>query len=111
MHVEFEAVSGEDVVLAMGVKDFRQPRRAHRTLAMLIVMPLVLLVVFGYAASFDVPNVRTVVVGPAAEQVAGRLPGRLEVVEVRPADGRDGAVTQLRDGRATVAVVTGAAPA
>jgi ABC-2 type transport system permease protein len=111
MHVEFEAVSGEDVVLAMVIKEFRQLRRDHRTLAMLIVMPLVLLVVFGYAASFDVPNVRTVVVGPAAEQVAGRLPGRLEVVEVRPADGRDGAVTQLRDGRATVAVVTGAAPA
>src|SRR6266545_1967103 len=95
----------------MVIKEFRQLRRDHRTLAMLIVMPLVLLVVFGYAASFDVPEVRTVVVGPGADQVAGRLPGRLQVVDVRPGDGRAEAVAELRDGHATVAVVTGATPA
>jgi ABC-2 type transport system permease protein len=95
----------------MVIKEFRQLRRDRRTLAMLIVMPLVLLIVFGYAASFDVPNVRTVVVGPGADQVAGRLPGRLEVVDVRPGDGRAEAVADLRDGRATVALVTGAEPA
>jgi ABC-2 type transport system permease protein len=95
----------------MVIKEFRQLRRDHRTLAMLIVMPLVLLVVFGYAASFDVPEVRTVVVGPGADQVAGRLPDGLEVVDVLPGDGRDRAVDELRDGHATVAVVTGATPA
>jgi ABC-2 type transport system permease protein len=67
-------------VLAMVIKEFRQLRRDRRTLAMLIVMPLVLLIVFGYAASFDVPEVRTVVVGADAEQAARSLPERLEVV-------------------------------
>ena len=39
---------------AMIVKEFRQLRRDRRTLAMMIVMPVLLLVVLGYAASFDV---------------------------------------------------------
>jgi ABC-2 type transport system permease protein len=97
-------------VLAMVIKEFRQLRRDRRTLAMLIVMPLVMLIVFGYAASFDVPEVRTVVVGPGADQVAGSLPERLEVVAVRPSDSRAEAEAELRAGDATVAVVTGAAP-
>jgi ABC-2 type transport system permease protein len=95
----------------MVIKEFRQLRRDHRTLAMLIVMPLVMLTVFGYAASFDVPEVRTVVVGPGADQAAASLPERLEVVDVRPSDGRAEAEAELRDGGATVAVVTGAQPA
>jgi len=95
----------------MVIKEFRQLRRDHRTLAMLIVMPLLMLTVFGYAASFDVPEVRTVVVGPGAEQAAGSLPEQLEVVAMRPSDGRTEAVEELRDGNATVAVVTGARPA
>jgi ABC-2 type transport system permease protein len=102
---------GEEPVLAMVIKEFRQLRRDHRTLAMLIVLPLLMLTVFGYAASFDVPEVRTVVVGPGAEQAAGNLPEQLEVVAVRPSDGRAEAVEELRDGKATVAVVTGAQPA
>jgi len=58
-----------------------------------------------------VPEVRTVVVGPGAEQAAGSLPEQLEVVAMRPSDGRTEAVEELRDGKATVAVVTGAQPA
>ena len=69
---------------AMAMKEFRQMRRDRRTLAMMILMPVLLLVVFGYAASFDVDRVRTVVVGPRAEQVAAALPERLEVVRVAP---------------------------
>ena len=94
-------------MLAMAIKEFRQLRRDRRTLAMLVVLPLVLLTVFGYAASFDVPSVRTIVVGPRAEAVAARVPAQLDVVAVRPADGRAEAVRELRDGRAGVALVTG----
>ena len=47
---------------AMVQKEFRQLRRDRRTVAMMIVMPLVLLIVFGYAASFDVTEIKTVVV-------------------------------------------------
>ena len=51
---------------AMIVKEFRQLRRDRRTLAMMIVLPVLLLVVFGYAASFDVKSIPTVVAGPQA---------------------------------------------
>jgi ABC-2 type transport system permease protein len=92
---------------AMAMKEFRQMRRDRRTLAMMILLPVLLLVVFGYAASFDVDRVRTVVVGPQAEQVAAALPARLEVVRVAPAEGRRDAAEALRDAEAAVAVVTG----
>jgi ABC-2 type transport system permease protein len=95
-------------VWAMAMKELRQMRRDRRTLAMMILLPVLLLVVFGYAASFDVDRVRTIVVGPQAGQVAARLPDRLEVVSTRTDLGRDGAVEALRDGDAVVAVVTGA---
>jgi len=36
---------------AMIVKEFRQVRRDRRTLAMMIVLPVLLLVVLGYAAT------------------------------------------------------------
>ena len=91
---------------AMAMKEFRQMRRDRRTLAMMILMPVLLLVVFGYAASFDVDRVRTVVVGPRAEQVAAALPERLEVVRVGPGEGREAAVEALRDAEAAVALVT-----
>jgi ABC-2 type transport system permease protein len=91
---------------AMAMKEFRQMRRDRRTLAMMIVQPVLLLVVFGYAASFDVDQVNTVVVGPRAEQVAAALPERLDVVQVAAGQDRQGAVDALRDGEAVVAVVT-----
>jgi hypothetical protein len=53
---------------AIAMKEFRQMRRDRRTLAMMILLPVLLLVVFGYAASFDVDQVKTVVVGPQASR-------------------------------------------
>ena len=58
---------------AMAMKELRQMRRDRRTLAMMILMPVLLLVVFGYAASFDVDRVRTMVVGPLAQEDLERL--------------------------------------
>jgi ABC-2 type transport system permease protein len=52
-------------VWAMIVKEFRQLRRDRRTLAMLIFMPILMLVVFGYAASFDVKEIPVRLLGPA----------------------------------------------
>jgi ABC-2 type transport system permease protein len=92
---------------AMVQKEFRQLRRDRRTVAMMIVMPLVLLVVFGYAASFDVTEIKTVVVGPDAQAAADRLREPFVVDRVAPAETREDAVATLRDGRAQVAVVTG----
>jgi ABC-2 type transport system permease protein len=92
---------------AMIVKEFRQLRRDRRTLAMMIVMPVVLLIVFGYAASFDVTKIPAVVAGPQASQAAGRLTAPFELVNAQPSQGRAWAQQQLRDGHAAVAVVTG----
>ena len=96
---------------AMIVKEFRQVRRDRRTLAMMIVMPVLLLVVFGYAASFDVTTIPTAVAGPLAGQAGARLPAPFDVVRTAPAEGVQWAQQQLRDGRAAVAVVAQARPA
>jgi ABC-2 type transport system permease protein len=89
------------------VKEFRQVRRDHRTVAMMIVMPLLLLVVFGHAASFDVDHVTATVVGPGAERLSERLPGLFEVHETSPGESRSGAIDDLRAGEADVAFVAG----
>ena len=91
---------------AMIVKEFRQLRRDRRTLAMMIVLPILLLVVFGYAASFDVTTIPTRVVGPNAGAVAPLLKSPFEVVAVDPAGDRAAATAALRDGKVPVAVVT-----
>ena len=95
---------------AMVVKEFRQLKRDRRTLAMLVVLPVLLLVIFGYAARFEVSNVPTVVVGPEAALVAAKLPAPFHVVEVDPSAGRRLAASRLQDGKAVVAVVTGQRP-
>jgi ABC-2 type transport system permease protein len=89
---------------AIAVKEFRQIRRDHRMLGLMVFMPLLMLVIFGYAASFDVDRVETLAVGPGAAEAAGGLPGTFEVVDSR-AGGRDEAVTALRRGEAAVALV------
>ena len=83
---------------AMVTKEVRQARRDRRTLAMMIVMPIMLLVVFGYAASFDVSTVEIAVPGGAPPQISA-LPDLFEVV---PTDRTD-PVEILRFGEADVA--------
>ncbi len=90
---------------AMIVKEFRQLRRDRRTLAMLIVLPVLLLIIFGYAARFEVTNIPTVIVGPGAKLVSARLPAPFRVVEVNPTGTTAWAQSRLRDSDATVAVV------
>lgn len=91
---------------AMIVKEFRQVRRDHRTLAMMIVMPVVLLVVFGYAASFDTSSIPTWVGGSTAEAVAGRLPDLFAVELVDPDLGHPAAVEALTEGEAVVVILS-----
>lgn len=94
---------------ALIVKEFRQMRRDHRTLALMIGLPILLLVVLGYAASFDVHSIVTVVAGPQARSVAPALHKPFDVSRVAPANGLAWARAELRDGRADVAIVTGGA--
>ena len=95
---------------AMIVKEFRELVRDRRTLAMLIVMPLLLLVIFGYAANFYVSSVKTAVVGPQASQVVTMLQPFFDVTVTEPADTQADARTLLRDNTVDVAFVTGKTP-
>jgi ABC-2 type transport system permease protein len=90
---------------AMVMKEFRQLRRDRRTVAMMIVLPLVLLIVFGYAASFDVSEIPTAVVGRDAPGAADALPELFSVEEIDPAADESDAEALLRDGEVVVAVV------
>jgi ABC-2 type transport system permease protein len=96
---------------AMIVKEFRQVRRDRRTLVMMILMPIVLLVVLGYAASFNVESIPVAVAGPGAGAIARQLPSSFDIVSSAPGQGRAWAQRQLRDGHAAVAVVAGPAAA
>jgi ABC-2 type transport system permease protein len=93
----------------MAVKEFREMSRDRRMLGMLIAMPILLLVVFGYAASFDVSSVKTIVVGPQAELMAARVSAipnsPFDVVAVRPGDTESAGEDALRRGDATVVIV------
>ena len=91
---------------AIAVKEFRELRRDRRTLAMLFLLPFLFLVVFGYAASFDIEDVPTAVAGPGASAVAGRLPGTFAIVSTDEDGDRATAEGLLRRGEAVVAVVT-----
>ncbi len=77
----------------MVIKEFRELRRDRRTLAMIIFMPLLLLVIFGYAANFSISQVKTAVVGAHADQVAGSLPAFFDVTTtdatLTPAEAHD----------------------
>ena len=95
---------------AMVVKEFRQLFRDRRTLGLLVGLPVVLLVVFGYAANFDVSKIQTVVVGPQAAQVAAELRSPFDVTEIDPGGDRATAERRLQDGKAVVGVVTGQTP-
>ena len=97
-------------MLAMVVKEFRQLRRDRRTLAMMIFLPVLLLVMFGYAASFDVKNIPTVLVGPGSDANSSLVRAPLRVVGRYPEGGRALAVSRLRDGDAVAAILTGAGP-
>lgn len=90
-------------------KEFIQIRRDKRLLPLLIVMPLVQLVLFGYVFSTDVRNISTVIVDQAATAESREIASKLEsagyfVVEGY-AGGRDEAQQMLENGRARVAVI------
>ncbi len=96
---------GLRTVRAMTSKEFRQLGRDRRTLALLIFQPLLLLIGFGYAASFDVEQVATAVYGPASREVAEALPDVLHVETVSVEGDRPDAEEALRSGEVTVAVL------
>lgn len=107
---------------ALIVKEFRELARDRRTLAMLIALPVLLLVIFGYAANFTVDRVSVIVIGSQAQTVADGLENNpaaaenLEITRVDPSLDAADAETLLRNQEANsviladgVAGATGAA--
>jgi ABC-2 type transport system permease protein len=92
-------------MLAMIRKEFRELRRDRRTMAMLVALPIVLLVIFGYAANFDVSSIRTVVYGEGAEAVSSLLRPPFDVDSVDPSGTTSDAQRALQDNDADVAIV------
>ncbi|RMI12490.1 ABC transporter permease [Cellulomonas triticagri] len=96
----------------MILKEFRELRRDRRTVAMLVVLPLLLLTIFGFAANFTVDTLTAVAVGPGAAdataQVAAAPAGSvaLDVRAVRPDADRAAAVADLAADRYDLALVT-----
>ncbi|MFG2839910.1 ABC transporter permease [Streptomyces zaomyceticus] len=90
----------------MILKEFLELRRDKRTMAMIIVLPLVLLIVFGYAANFRVDDVPTHVYGPQAKAVAAQLKAPFDVDKVDPAGTADEAEDALREQDAGAVVMT-----
>jgi ABC-2 type transport system permease protein len=95
---------------AMILKELRELRRDRRTVGLLVGMPLLLLVIFGYAANFYVSSVHAAVVGPQAEQVAASLPDFFDVTVVEPGDDRADAEALLQANTVDVVFVTGQQP-
>ena len=91
----------------MIVKEFRQMTRDRRNVALMVGLPLMLLIVFGYAARFDVTSIDTLVVGPDAEAIASGLDDVYSVSKIDPLGDRGDAERALRDSEAAVAIVTG----
>lgn len=95
-------------VKAMIVKEFRELIRDRRTVALLVALPLILLVVFGYAANFYVSHASTAVVGTNAKQVAKALPDYFHVTATKPSETAADAKNMLRDDAVDVAFVADA---
>lgn len=92
---------------AVFIKEFQELRRDRRTLGMLVVLPLLLLIIFGYAANFTVDEFSVVVVGADAEAAADlidendELADHLTLVSVdadeTAADGQQALVDNVAD--------------
>jgi ABC-2 type transport system permease protein len=89
-------------------KEFVQLRRDRRTLAMMILLPILWLVAFGYAVNFDVPHLKVFVVDRAdngdSRDVIDRI-DRHDSLEVVGSGSEEDAVDRIKDGTADVILV------
>jgi len=81
--------------------------RDRRTVALMVGLPLMLLIVFGYAARFDIKVIDTVAVGPGAGALAAQLDPVFTVIEIDEAADAAYATELIRDSEVGVAFVVG----
>ncbi|HVM65124.1 MAG TPA: ABC transporter permease [Acidimicrobiales bacterium] len=103
------ASSGRQRLYALVRKEFVQIRRDRRTLGLIIFVPVILMIVFGYAASFDVHHLPTELIGHDSPALRAALTGDT-AFRLKPgvaANLRD-AEADIKHGRAVVAITVGA---
>lgn len=96
-------------LVALAIKELIQLRRDRMTLAMMAVLPVVQLLLFGYAIDTDVRNIPTVVYDQDRSAASRELPRSLAATGfydvVGDVEGYDEISRALRAGHARVAVV------
>ena len=81
------------IMRAVFLKEFQELRRDRLTLAMLVVLPLLLLVIFGYAANFTVDTLRVGVSGAQASAVTDLLTSHADLADHLDVVSTDSAAT------------------
>ncbi|MBN2908470.1 ABC transporter permease [Polycladomyces sp. WAk] len=93
---------------AMVRKEFIQLRRDRRSLAMMLMLPVIWLVAFGYAVNFDIHRIHVYVVDEAnnadSRQVIGQI-GQQDDFSYQGKVSSEQARAYLKDGRADVVMV------
>ncbi len=100
------AASARQRLLALIRKEFTQIRRDRRTLALILFVPVTLMTIFGYAASFDVHDIPAELVGhdsPALRAELGR--GHELRLAARVAPSVAAARSDVKHGLVAVAIV------
>jgi ABC-2 type transport system permease protein len=96
-------------LLAVILKEVRQTTRDKRMMAFIVAVPLVQLIVFGYAVNLDIDRVPTVIVDTDQSSASRRHIQRLladgTLVEVARVTEEEQAQRMLEDGRASVALI------
>lgn len=98
-------------MLALIVKEFRELARDRRTLAMLVMLPIVLLVIFGYAANFSIDRVTVTIIGAEADSLAKELAeydtatDKLDIVRIDSALTQAEAKRLLRDQKSDAVII------
>ncbi len=89
-------------------KEFIEIRRDRRTLALIVVVPAMLMVIFGYAATLDMRHLTAELVGHDSVAVRSAVAGQ-PVFSLRPGFAADDAAARddIKHGRVAVAIEVG----
>ena len=90
-------------------KEFNHILRDTRTLMVLIVMPVVMIVLFGFALSTEIKDVKVAVYDPSRDAATSRLVSQIDASEYFTVtaflDGEDGVLEAFRSNTADIAIV------
>lgn len=96
-------------ILAVFKKEFVQLRRDHRAAAMAVIIPLIWLVIFGYAANFNVRSLPTVLLNQSTSELGYNLAAAVkdepvfDIVDIKP-QSRKSIIRTIKDGKAKVGI-------